>query len=107
MSSNIIQLLWDSFLETILMVGISGGLGAAIGIPLGVFLFITSPKGNHAETSSQQNYRHSCERRSFHPVHHSFGCHHSIYPFDCGLFHRYRCRYRSLNYCGCSFRLPV
>ena len=45
MSSNIIQLLWDSFLETILMVGISGGLGAAIGIPLGVFLFITSPKG--------------------------------------------------------------
>ena len=40
MSSNIIQLLWDSFLETILMVGISGGLGAAIGIPLGVFLFI-------------------------------------------------------------------
>ncbi len=33
MSSNIIQLLWDSFLETILMVGISGGLGAAIGIP--------------------------------------------------------------------------
>ena len=35
MSSNIINLLWESFLETILMVGVSGGLGAAIGIPLG------------------------------------------------------------------------
>lgn len=45
MSSNIINLLWESFLETILMVGVSGGLGAAIGIPLGVFLFVTSPKG--------------------------------------------------------------
>lgn len=40
-----INLLWESFLETIFMVGISGGLGAAFGIPLGVFLFITSPKG--------------------------------------------------------------
>ena len=45
MSSNIINLLWESFLETLLMVGVSGGLGAAIGIPLGVFLFVTSPKG--------------------------------------------------------------
>ena len=45
MSSNIINLLWESFLETLLMVGISGGLGAVIGIPLGVFLFVTSPKG--------------------------------------------------------------
>ena len=45
MSSNIINLLCESFLETILMVGVSGGLGAAIGIPLGVFLFVTSPKG--------------------------------------------------------------
>ncbi len=45
MSSNIIELLWESFLETILMVGVSGGLGASIGIPLGVFLFVSSPKG--------------------------------------------------------------
>jgi len=45
MTSNMINLLWESFLETIFMVGISGGLGAALGIPLGVFLFITSPKG--------------------------------------------------------------
>lgn len=45
MSSNLINLLWESLLETIFMVGISGVLGAAIGIPLGVFLFITSIKG--------------------------------------------------------------
>ncbi|MBQ8828552.1 MAG: ABC transporter permease [Burkholderiaceae bacterium] len=45
MSSNLINLLWESLLETIFMVGISGILGAAIGIPLGVFLFITSIKG--------------------------------------------------------------
>ncbi len=45
MTSNMLNLLWESFLETIFMVGISGGLGAALGIPLGVFLFITSPKG--------------------------------------------------------------
>lgn len=45
MSSNLINLLWESLLETIFMVGISGILGATIGIPLGVFLFITSIKG--------------------------------------------------------------
>ncbi|MCD8340272.1 MAG: ABC transporter permease [Burkholderiales bacterium] len=45
MSSNIIQLLWESFLETLLMVGVSGLIGGAIGIPLGVFLFVTSPQG--------------------------------------------------------------
>ncbi len=45
MSSNIIQLLWESFLETLLMVGVSGAIGGSIGIPLGVFLFVTSPQG--------------------------------------------------------------
>ncbi len=45
MSSNLIRLLWESFLETFMMVGISGALAAAIGIPLGVFLFTTSAKG--------------------------------------------------------------
>ncbi len=45
MSYSIIELLWESFLETLLMVGVSGGLGALFGIPLGVFLFVTSPQG--------------------------------------------------------------
>ncbi len=45
MSYSIIELLWESFLETLLMVGVSGALGASFGIPLGVFLFVTSPQG--------------------------------------------------------------
>ena len=36
MSSNLIQMIWDSFLETIIMVAISGGIGALAGIPLGI-----------------------------------------------------------------------
>ena len=52
MSSNIINLLWESFLETILMVGVSGGLGAAIGIPLGVFLFVTASCPSRTSTAS-------------------------------------------------------
>lgn len=38
MSSNLIQMIWDSFLETIIMVAISGGIGALAGIPLGLSL---------------------------------------------------------------------
>ena len=40
MSSNLIQMIWDSFLETIIMVAISGGIGALAGIPLGILLFV-------------------------------------------------------------------
>lgn len=96
MSSNIINLLWESFLETILMVGVSGGLGAAIGIPLGVFLFVTSPKGIMPAVR-QPHHRHCCECRAFDAVHHSVGCHHSVYALNRRLFHRYRCCHRSLT----------
>ena len=41
MSSNLIPMIWDSFLETIIMVAISGGIGALAGIPLGILLFVT------------------------------------------------------------------
>ncbi len=41
MSSNLIQMIWDSFLETIIMVTISGGIGALAGIPLWIILFVT------------------------------------------------------------------
>ena len=44
MSSNLIQMIWDSFLETIIMVAISGGIGALAGIPLGILLFVTDRK---------------------------------------------------------------
>ena len=45
MSSSLIALLFDSFIETLLMVGISGLLGTFFGIPLGVLLFTTTPQG--------------------------------------------------------------
>ncbi len=45
MSSDMLMMLWDSFVDTCIMVGVSGFLGSLFGIPLGVLLFTTSPKG--------------------------------------------------------------
>ena len=44
MSSNLMQLIFDSLLETLLMVLVSGGIGAILGIPLGILLFVTDKK---------------------------------------------------------------
>ena len=44
MSSNLLVMIWDSFVETLVMVAISGGIGAVLGIPLGIILFITDKK---------------------------------------------------------------
>lgn len=44
-SADMLWMLWDSFVETCLMVGISGLIGAAFGIPLGILLFVTPKKG--------------------------------------------------------------
>lgn len=44
MSSQLINMISASFVETIIMVLISGGIGAAIGIPLGILLFIADRK---------------------------------------------------------------
>ena len=44
MSSQLINMISASFVETIIMVLISGGIGAASGIPLGILLFITDRK---------------------------------------------------------------
>ena len=38
-------MLFESFIDTCIMVGVSGLLGSFFGIPLGVLLFVTSPKG--------------------------------------------------------------
>ena len=38
------QLIFDSLLETLLMVLVSGGIGALLGIPLGILLFVTDKK---------------------------------------------------------------
>ena len=44
-SEMMLQLLLDSFWETLIMVGISGLIGGLIGIPLGVFLRLTDHGG--------------------------------------------------------------
>lgn len=44
MSSNLFPMIYDSCLETIIMVFVSGGLGAVLGIPLGIVLFVTDRK---------------------------------------------------------------
>lgn len=44
MSSVLVDMISASFLETIIMVLISGGIGSALGIPLGILLFITDKK---------------------------------------------------------------
>src|SRR5687767_9706000 len=45
MSSEMIDLFLSSFGETLLMVGISGLLGALLGVPLGILLHITDRDG--------------------------------------------------------------
>ena len=47
MSSELIRLLWESFLETVVMVGLSGAIGAFFGIPLGILLTVTDAGGVH------------------------------------------------------------
>lgn len=44
-TAELLQLMFDSFWETVLMVGISGLLGTLIGLPLGVYLRLTDAGG--------------------------------------------------------------
>lgn len=43
MSSELLALFWDAFLETLIMVGISGAIATLAGIPLGLLLTVTGP----------------------------------------------------------------
>lgn len=45
MSSPLIALLFDGLIETLMMVAVSGGIAAALGIPLGVILILTDRGG--------------------------------------------------------------
>jgi D-methionine transport system permease protein len=45
MSSEMLNLFLDAFWETLIMVGISGLLGAAVGVPLGILLYLTESRG--------------------------------------------------------------
>ena len=47
MSSELIRMLWESCLVTLIMVGLSGVIGAAFGIPLGILLNVTDSSGVH------------------------------------------------------------
>ena len=44
MSNTLVSMISSSFLETIIMVLVSGGIGSALGIPLGILLFVTDKK---------------------------------------------------------------
>ena len=44
MSANLAALIWEATLQTLYMVAVSGVIGTAIGLPLGVFL-ATSKRG--------------------------------------------------------------
>ena len=43
MSSNLIQMIWESTLDTLLMVLVSGGIGAVFGIPPVSYTHLTLP----------------------------------------------------------------
>ncbi|PLC53054.1 DL-methionine transporter permease subunit [Pollutimonas nitritireducens] len=45
MSSQLIDLFIKSFLETVLMVGVSGVVGSLVGVPLGILLHLTDRNG--------------------------------------------------------------
>ena len=45
MSPQLIDLFLRSFWETLLMVGVSGVVGAAVGVPLGILLYLTDRNG--------------------------------------------------------------
>lgn len=45
LSSQMVDLFVSSFWETLIMVGISGVIGAAVGIPLGIVLYLTDRQG--------------------------------------------------------------
>ena len=47
MSSDLMLMRWDSFVETVIMVGLSGFIGSVFGIPLGILLHVTDPGGGH------------------------------------------------------------
>lgn len=47
MSSDLMLMLWDSFVETFVMVGLSGLIGSIFGIPLGILLHVTDNGGVH------------------------------------------------------------
>ena len=53
MSSDLMLMLWDSFVETVIMVGLSGFIGSVFGIPLGILLHVTDNGGVHPSSGNK------------------------------------------------------
>lgn len=83
MSSELLLMLWNSLLETITMVGISGLLGAAIGIPVGILLYTTTPTGIHPMPVANRLIGWVVNAIRSTPLHHFAGGNHPLYPY-CG-----------------------
>ena len=82
MSPDMINLLVKSLGETCYMVLIAIVLATLIGLPLGVILTVTR-KDHIMPNALVHNVRYP-----FHALYHPDGSHHSLYPYDRGLFHR-------------------
>ena len=105
MSSQLINMISASFVETIIMVLISGGIGAAIGIPLGILLFITDRKLPADAKVSLCPVDHH-QRYPIGTVHHFARSDYSVHSFGGRLFNRYcSCHRSSHDLCG-SFHCP-
>lgn len=55
MSSEMLDLFLSSFGETLLMVGVSGVLGSLLGIPMGIFLYLTDEDGIRPQAAANRS----------------------------------------------------
>lgn len=73
MSPMMYERLWQAFLDTIAMVGVSCLVAVIAGIPLAVFLVLASPGGLINAPNTQRALAAVIQRISRHPVHRPAG----------------------------------
>jgi D-methionine transport system permease protein len=88
-SQALLELFVSSLWETIVMVGISGLVGALIGIPLGVFLRLTDEGGVLQQCGRQPRGGRHRQCGALHAFHHPAGGHHSADALHHRLVHRH------------------
>ena len=96
MSSEMLDLFFSSFGETLIMVGISGILGALFGVPLGITLHLTGREGILPHPISNRMWQ-DLQRGTLDPFHYSAGSGNSVYPFLRRHFDRYCSRHRAAD----------
>ena len=74
-----LELFATSLWETIVMVGISGLIGALVGMPLGVYLHLTDAGGVLQNRPGQPHRRRHRQRGALHAFHHPAGGDHSAH----------------------------